>query len=219
MNELSTSAEIDKLAAALAKAQRLIEHASKAGFNPHFKSRYADLASVWEAIREPLSSNGLSVVQAPRTDGRIVTVDSILMHESGQFIKSSLSVTAQQDTPQAIGSAITYIRRYSLQSIAGIAPDDDDGNAASAKGTSHAHTVKTNPMDQAPTYSKPIDRFDPTSKSHLEFLLGVLKKKDVPNLEVTLKAMSEELAGKPFTNDEMKAAWQRLEQKEQEVKE
>lgn len=127
------SESIAKLAMALAKAQAQITFAAKDATNPHFKSKYADLAAVWEACRKPLSGNGLSVVQLPSTDGLKVTLTTVLMHESGEWISQDLTMTASANTPQAIGSCITYARRYALSSVAGIAQDDDDGNAASNK--------------------------------------------------------------------------------------
>jgi len=123
------SPSIAALAAALAKAQGQMTHASKDATNPHFKTRYADLAAVWSAIREPLSANGLSVVQTvTQTDGN-VGVRSILMHASGEFIASDLQMPVAQKTPQGYGSALTYARRYSLAALVGIAQDDDDGEA------------------------------------------------------------------------------------------
>lgn len=127
------SASIAALAGALSKAQGQMEGAAKGNVNPHFKSKYADLASVWDACREPLTKNGLAVLQPVKADGAKVTVTTILMHSSGEWIEESLTMTAQQNTPQGVGSAITYGRRYGLASMVGIAPEDDDGNAASAR--------------------------------------------------------------------------------------
>jgi hypothetical protein len=124
---------IGKLAAALAKAQGEMQSAEKANTNPHFKSKYADLASVWAACREPLSRNGLAILQPVSAEGPAVTVTTILAHSSGEWISESLTMTAQQNTPQGVGSAITYGRRYGLSSMVGIAPDDDDGHAASQR--------------------------------------------------------------------------------------
>lgn len=136
------SPEIDKLAAALAKAQGGMENAKRDAENPGFKrdgkiAKYADLASVWEAIREPLGTNGLSVVQLPATLESAVEIETILLHESGQFIRNVLWMPCQQMTAHTIGSAITYGRRYALMSVVGIAPEDDDGNAASGVGDGH----------------------------------------------------------------------------------
>jgi hypothetical protein len=127
------SGSIAALAAALAKAQGEMEGAAKANVNPHFKSKYADLASVWDACRVPLSKHGLSILQPVKADGAKVTVTTILAHSSGEWIEESLTMTAGQNTPQGVGSAITYGRRYGLASMVGIAPEDDDGNAASVQ--------------------------------------------------------------------------------------
>lgn len=125
------SVSFARFAGALAKAQREMEGASKGNINPHFKNRYADLASVWDACREPLGKHGIAVLQPPCAQGPSVTVTTLLAHDSGEWIQSDLTMTAQQNTPQGIGSCITYARRYALQSMVGIAPEDDDGIAAS----------------------------------------------------------------------------------------
>lgn len=126
------SQDIDKLAVALSKAQAVIENAVKDSSNPFFNSKYADLASVWAVIRKPLTDNGLSIIQEPYSMGDRVGVKATLLHSSGQYTRSSLEVPlgAKKDA-QGYGSAITYVRRYQLQAIAGVAPEDDDGNAAS----------------------------------------------------------------------------------------
>lgn len=123
---------LSNLATALAAAQGQMAHAAKDSKNPHFKSSYASLASVLDAIREPLSAHGLAIVQHPsRTEGGLVCVETILLHKSGEFVSSVLSAKAAQDTPQGIGSTITYLRRYGLMAVVGVAADDDDGEAAS----------------------------------------------------------------------------------------
>lgn len=134
---MTTSEQINEIAGALAKAQGEMEGAAKSAANPFFKSRYADLASVWDACREPLTKHGLSVVQSPTSDGSRVSVETILMHSSGQWMKDTLSATAKDDGPQAVGSIITYLRRYALQSFAGVAPEDDDAEAAQGRGKSN----------------------------------------------------------------------------------
>jgi hypothetical protein len=128
-----SSATFGGLAEALAKAQGEIQAAKRDQENPFFHSRYADLAAVWEACRQPLAKNGLAIVQLPgKRDGHLF-IDTILMHSSGQWISSRLFMTPVKDDPQGVGSAITYARRYGLQAMVGIAPDDDDGNAASGR--------------------------------------------------------------------------------------
>ncbi len=134
------SENINELAIALAKAQGQILDAKKDSNNPFFKSKYADLASVWEACRKPLSNNGLSVVQTIEikygsfcpSEGRRI-LESTLMHTSGQWISSELDLLPKEESEQAIGSAITYTRRYALAALVGICPDDDDGEAAMAR--------------------------------------------------------------------------------------
>ncbi len=123
------SESIAALAAALAKAQGQMTHAAKDAQNPHFKAKYADLAAVWSAIREPLSANGLSVAQTVTQGDGTVGVTSLLMHASGEWILSTLTMPVAQKTPQGYGSALTYARRYSLAALVGIAQDDDDGEA------------------------------------------------------------------------------------------
>lgn len=133
---MEKSEQINELASALSKAQGVIIPASKDSDNPFFKSKYADLASVWEVARKPLADNGLAITQHPSADGNIVTVKTIILHSSGQYMASDLTMVAKDASPQAIGSCITYLRRYSLSSIVGIASEvDDDANAAQpAKG-------------------------------------------------------------------------------------
>ena len=129
---MNSSPEIKDLAAAMAKFQAELKPAIKGNTNPYFKSRYADLQACWDCCREALVKNGLSVVQGSReSNGEIVTVDTRLMHASGQWIESSLTMKPAKADPQGVGSAVTYARRYALSAILGIVADeDDDGNAA-----------------------------------------------------------------------------------------
>lgn len=158
------SEQIGELAAALAAAQGEMTAASKDATNPHFKSRYATLASVWDAIRGPLSQHGLSVSQVLESpeNGVGVAVRTMLLHTSGQWIASRYVMPiGDKLTPQAIGSAITYARRYALSAIVGIAPDDDDdGNAASVTpARQEAPTPpppKPKPAPTVPTLHKPL---------------------------------------------------------------
>lgn len=121
---------LDQLALALSKAQAKIKTAEKDANNPHFNSRYADLASVWEACRDALTSEGLCVVQLPCGDGDRVGLTTTLLHASGQWMASTIFVSPERKGPQAVGSVITYLRRYALAAAAGVAPDDDDGDSA-----------------------------------------------------------------------------------------
>ena len=130
------SREINELATALAKAQGQIKGATKDTTNPHFKSKYADLSSVWDACREPLSKNGLSVIQYGASNGAGYVIRTRLMHSSGQWMEGEtpciISGRATNEM-QALGSAITYARRYGLAAIVGVAPEDDDGEGAAKR--------------------------------------------------------------------------------------
>ncbi|MBV6343128.1 ERF family protein [Candidatus Magnetobacterium casense] len=143
---MEKSATIAELAKALCKAQATMQKAIKGSVNPHFKSKYADLESIWDACREALISNGLAVVQtnAPWSDG--VVIETTLLHTSGEYITGSLVLRPVKNDPQGVGSAITYGRRYGLASMVGIcAEDDDDANAAST----HNKHDKSTPQAQA----------------------------------------------------------------------
>jgi hypothetical protein len=139
------SAACDQIATALSKAQAAMQAAKKDSANPHFGSRYSSLAEVWDAIREPLTRQGLSVVQLPSATGAAVTVETLLMHVSGQWFRSRVTFPLRPEfsksgaelppSAQQIGSAITYGRRYGLTAMVGVssADEDDDGNAASRR--------------------------------------------------------------------------------------
>jgi hypothetical protein len=155
------SEAVDQLSAALASAQGEMVNATKTSENPFFRSRYADLAAVWDAIRAPLSKHGLSVTQTFRkaTESAEYTVTrtaktgetwesrvqhladlvTTLHHASGQWIGSEVPIICEWGNPQTLGSTITYLRRYSLQAACGIAPEDDDGNAGSGRDQDQAH--------------------------------------------------------------------------------
>src|SRR5882762_6113122 len=123
---MQTSDTINELAGALAKAQGEITGALKDSSNPFFKSKYADLASCWEACRAPLSKNGLAVIQTTTfRDGQLYLITT-LAHASGQWIRGELLVKVKDDGPQAQGSGLTYARRYSFAAIVGLAQIDDD---------------------------------------------------------------------------------------------
>lgn len=127
---MKMSESIKNIAAALNKAQAEMSGAKKGANNPFFKSSYADLNSVVDAVRIPFCENGLSYSQFPINQDNKVGVETILMHESGEWISDILLLPMVKQDPQAAGSAITYARRYALQAIAGIPAEDDDGNKA-----------------------------------------------------------------------------------------
>jgi len=130
---MQRSEQIEALTAALSKAQAEIQGAVRDKENGHFKSKYADLSAVWEAIRGPLTKHGLSVVQFPRSTEHGVEVETTLCHTSGQFMSDTLAMPVARRDAHSFGSGITYARRFSLMAVVGIAPMDDDGNEASGK--------------------------------------------------------------------------------------
>lgn len=121
-----------KLALALSKAQGQMQGAKKDADNPFFKSKYADLASVWEACRKALSDNELSVAQIVDADESGMFLKTVLLHSSGEKLEGRMPINFSEKTnAQQIGSIITYYRRYALSAIVGVSPEDDDGNSAS----------------------------------------------------------------------------------------
>ena len=130
---MNQSESIADLAAALSKAQASITGALKDSSNPFFKSKYADLASCWDACRKQLSDNGLAVIQTIEiNEGRAVLVTT-LAHSGGEWIKSYCPILTKDDSPQGQGSGITYARRYALAAIVGLAQIDDDAEAAQGR--------------------------------------------------------------------------------------
>lgn len=145
-----------ELAAALAKAQGEVKAAIKDSENPAFKrdgagTRYADLASVWNACRAALTKHGLSVVQATEFDANDLWLETILLHSSGESMKGRYPLRPQVQTPQGYGSALTYARRYALAAMVGVVADeDDDGNEAStvrSNGNGHHEPSRRNESD------------------------------------------------------------------------
>lgn len=130
---MNKSESINELASALCKAQGEMSGAKKDAQNPFFKSHYADLESVWSAIRKPFAEHGLSVTQTITFTPEIAMLHTILMHSSGQWIESVMPILTKDDSPQAMGSGLSYARRYSLAAIAGVYQQDDDANLAQGK--------------------------------------------------------------------------------------
>lgn len=135
------------IASALVKAQRGFAPALKTSTNPHFRSKYVDLAGCVEAVVDALNAAGIALIQRTSEDSTGVTVETVFVHESGEMLEcGKLHVPAAKQDPQGYGSALTYARRYSLMAACGIAPEDDDGNAASKVKVSATKTdlVPTN---------------------------------------------------------------------------
>lgn len=189
------------LAKAFVAAQKATESVKKAATNPAFKSKYADLAHVVEGVIPALNAAGVGVLQFPAFDGRLVSVATTLLHESGSCVTATLHLLPSKSDPQGVGSAITYARRYSLLAMTGSAPEDDDGNAASGPRR-ETEPKRVEPPTQ--TLAERADRFEKTmraTKTAVELeaayklgsgLMGDLDAKDPERFE-SLKALHEQL--------------------------
>ena len=181
---MNTSDDIKDLALSLAAAQASMGPALKGAKNPHFRSSYADLSSVVEAIREPFTSNGLAWVQAPSValDSGLVTVTTRIIHSSGQWVEAAVSAMPGRGgkpdlSPQAVGSAVTYLRRYGLQALAGVPSADDDGEAAQGRGArKHSEPRHSQPARHAPA---PAPAQAPTRWSDAERVRFCTKLRDM----------------------------------------
>lgn len=193
---MDRSPQIELLAVALSKAQAMLKSAPKDSLNPHFKSRYADLASALDACREALAAHGFSVSQHPTSEGKVVRLETILLHASGQFLSSTLTMTAQQDTPQGIGSAVTYARRYALMAIVGIAADDDDGEQASkpvAAATQSRPPIRTEWGNAINAFAK-LGKKEQDLKAYLKEVFGPNAKEITYDHLDALEVWYEELS-------------------------
>jgi len=158
------SQDIKELVSALSKAQGVMRPAVFNRVNPHFKTRYADFTSCMDCCREPLATNGLSIMQYCETVSDKLMLVTMLAHVSGQWIKSYFPLNPAQMTSQAVGAAMTYGKRYSLSALLGIVSDDEDDDGESEQGRGNGAAVaktqnKVNPVQEQKTPPKPrIDK-------------------------------------------------------------
>jgi hypothetical protein len=167
---MNRSESITKIAAALVKAQSIMGNAIKDAKNPFFKSSYANLNAVREAVLPAMNANGISVLQPTvHVDGKSF-VETILLHESGEFISSLTEVIVNKaNDAQQQGSGISYARRYGLQSLANIGADDDDGESAVGRGNSRATTSNIATTSAGPvTATISVNNFDKLEEAVVE---------------------------------------------------
>jgi len=196
-NSLTQRTEMKNISSALVKAQKGFAPALKTSSNPFFKSKYADLAACVEAVMDSLNSNGIALVQHCHESETGVMVSTVFIHESGEMLDcGKLHVPAAKNDPQGYGSALTYARRYSLMAACGIAPEDDDGNAASK-----------NPSQRV---TKNV--WDAISKAKQVELQGVADT--VRGLLDTDMALAMGCLGDVVDQDEKVALWSRFDSKE-----
>ncbi len=180
---MNQSPQLDQLFTALAKAQGEMSAAAKDCSNPFFKSRYADLSSVWTACREPLSKNGLSVLQIVQSSEVGDVLHTTLGHSSGQYMTSTMPIRIKTEGKganelQALGAAITYLRRFALSAIVGVAPDDDND----ANGVNE---YKAQP--KTPPSIVPVPLIDREQLSSIRCLLSQCEKEYVAKVMDWLK--------------------------------
>jgi hypothetical protein len=192
---MSQSEQINELAAALAKAQGAMSNAAKNRVNPHFKSNYADLASVLDAIREPLAANGLSFTQMMGFSEGNFILRTMLLHSSGQYIATEYPLPAS-GRAQEMGAAQTYARRYSLAALVGVAQDDDDGNSAIEHKPSPPPTPRITPEQLAEVRSLIDETATDIAKLCRHFKISSLMEITptlLPNIKAALNAKKEPL--------------------------
>lgn len=166
---MKRSDDLKEFALAFSKAQALFKGATKDSDNPFFKSKYADMASVLAAVKEGLAAHGFSVLQPTSINPEgFHYIETILLHSSGQFISSETFLPSTDGKPQTLGSAMTYMRRYALQSLLGVAAEDDDGNAAQA-GSKAPISQPAKPPIKSATTIKTVQRQDPRPTPPLDF--------------------------------------------------
>ncbi|MFA5286184.1 MAG: ERF family protein [Smithellaceae bacterium] len=219
------SETIGKLAEALAKAQAVIENAKKESDNPFFKSKYADLSSIWEACRKPLTDNGLSIVQSPvflTEHPDMVGLDTRLCHSSGEWLEGRIVMKPVKSDPQSYGSCLTYLRRYSLQSFISICAEvDDDGNAATGKKTNTKHDGAKQPNDIPDTIGQPPEENSPqgnvASQNAKSVLISDKQRKrfytiakESGKTDEEIKAFLREIIGSESTRDIQKGIYEYL---------
>jgi len=201
---------IDKIAAGLVAVQSEVLLARKDSNNPFHKSKYADLGSVWDAVREPLRKNGLSIMQLPsEAPAGYVGLVTIVLHESGQSISEKFFMPVKDDkNPQAVGSALTYARRYALSAALGVCPEDDDGEAARKPAERSSVVVGTPVSHQDPgvRMSDAERRFKQQLRAEFEAAKTELEQKQVytktrnstlqePAKSELLKSMADTIKG------------------------
>lgn len=197
---MNSSQSITKLASALVKAQGEIKAAIKDATNPHFKSKYADLSSVVEAVKAPLLKHEIIFLQGVQDAENGIAVETMLLHSSGEWLSSTLRLPASKQDAQGYGSAITYGRRYGLQSMCGVPAEDDDGNAATASAP--------------PVKSVAAHMWDEMPAEDQKFLQNIADEtRSIGEKEGWQKAC-EHLSAQNLEPDEKVAVWSRFDSKE-----
>lgn len=191
MNLEHTTAGLNK---ALAQAQSEVENATKGSINPHFKNRYADLAEVLNTVRPVFASHGLSIVQSTSYDGSLVSVTTTILHAEGGYISSTASCVPAKADAQGVGASTTYLRRYALAAMTGIAQEDDDGQSAS-----HTRTAAPASKEDVASLKERMESLGVDEEAFLKYLavksLSELTKPAVAKANASLDAKAKKVGG------------------------
>lgn len=186
------SPTVGKLAEAMAKAQEEMGAASKDSTNPHFKNKYASLASCFEAIK-PMHKNGLAVLQPPMPHGLDgVCVQTLVIHASGEWLVGELYMPAGKKDAQGFGSALTYARRYCLCSTVGLATEDDDAQSASKPVNDTKPVVPANDVDTAALEKALKEAKDAKELAAAALAVSKVKDKLSPGMRDALRGVHDE---------------------------
>jgi hypothetical protein len=199
---------ISDLAASLVKAHAEISGVVKSATNPFFKSKYADLESVVEAVKPALLKQGIVIVQGLQDAENGVAVETMLLHSSGQWISSTLRLPASKEDAQGYGSACTYGRRYGLMAICGVPAEDDDGNAATATSNPEKPARRGN-SSQAPRLAEPAERNDIAlaTPEQVEAMKKALAENGVDKLAFLMEAEVGDFGEIPATSVPKAITW------------
>lgn len=167
---MNKSESLKQLAPALVKAQSSMAGAVKSQANNFFKSKYANLEEVIKVVKGAFEENGLSFLQFPVSSEGHAGVETIILHESGEFISNEFLLKCAKVDPQGMGSAITYARRYGLQAACGIPSEDDDGNAASAPMTQKEAVERLSQAVDADSLLAEFKKLDSTLRKNKDII-------------------------------------------------
>jgi len=184
--------KVNEIAPALVAAQIKIKFATKDSINPHFKSNYADLQSVIEAVKGPLNECGIAFIQTPsKSENGFLSLTTTLMHTSGQFITDTASIPLPKNDPQGYGSAIKYGRRYALAAICGLYDADDDGEAAALHSQPVVALANKADIETINTFATGADTGPVVAKAFTHYKVKTAKELTAEQAAVIIKRCIE----------------------------
>jgi len=173
---MNTSPEINEIAKAMSLAQSQMKPAIKDSTNPHYKSKYSDISSVWEAIREPITLNGMTIWQDVTTQEKAVSVTTRIVHSSGQWVEfGPLSIPITKQDAHGVGSGVSYAKRYALCAAVGVVSSDEDDDANHAVGKAKINSYARSPE---------IEEFIKGNPEKFEYAKLIIKNSGKPEGEV-----------------------------------